>query len=100
MLPDPSCETASDHIQVDDLLREYARLTPLAHLQFTSSPPGGFNRVHNALLNEILLDQHLCSYPPAPEYQLKFWKWVIRELESLLGDEVNHRVFSRAALQD
>ena len=78
---------------MDDLLREYARLTPLAHLQFPAAPPGAFNRVHDVLLNKVLLDQHLCSYPPAPEYQLKFWKWAIRGLDHLLGDEVNPRVF-------
>lgn len=95
MLPDPSCGTVADRIQVDELSREYARLAPLAHLQFPSAPPGAFNRIHDVLLNEILLDPHLCVYPPAPEYQLKFWKWAVRGLESLLGNEVNLRVFVR-----
>lgn len=98
MPSDPSCETTSVQIQADDLFREYARLTPLAHLQFSPTPPEAFNRVHNVLLNEILLDPHLCIYPPAPEYQLKFWKWAILGLEPLL-DEVNLRVFV-SALRD
>ena len=71
-----------------DLVRGYARLTPLAHLHLPSATPGAFHYIHDVLLNEILLDPHLCAYPPAPEYQLKFWKWAVQKLEALIGDEV------------
>jgi hypothetical protein len=85
---------------MDDLVREYARLTPLAHLQSPSASPGEFNRVHGVLLDEILLDPHLCAYPPSPEYQLKFWKWAVQGLEALIGDEVSLRVQYRVPLHD
>ena len=84
---------------MDVLARQYARLAPFAHLQSPSAFAGGFNTVHDVLLNKILLDAHLLAYPPAPEYQLKFWKWAVQELEALIGDEVSlqvsHRVVSR-----
>jgi len=81
--------TAPDWTQMDDIAREYARLTPLAHLHSPSASPGTFNRVHDVLLNKVLLDAHLRAYPPAPEYQLKFWKWAVQKLEALLGDDVS-----------
>ena len=74
---------------MDNLAREYARLTPLAHLQLPPPSPEAFHHVHDVLLKDILLDPHLCTYPPAPEYQLKFWKWAVQGLESLIGDEVS-----------
>ena len=81
---------------MDNLVQEYARLTPPPHLRLPSTT---FDRVHDVLLNGILLDSHLRAYPPAPEYQLRFWKWAIQELEALLGDEVNLQVLNRVALR-
>lgn len=98
MLHNSSHETASDPIQTVDLVREYARLTPPAHLQPSPAFAGAFNRVHDVLLHEILLDPHLRAYPPAPEYQLKFLKWAVQELETLLGDEdseIDQRIYDR-----
>jgi hypothetical protein len=100
MLLNPSGETSSDQIEAEDLVRAYALLAPLAHLQFPPALPGAFTRVHDALLNEILLDPHLRAYPPATEYQLKFWKWAVQGLEALLGDEVSLQVLYRAAPHD
>jgi len=77
---------------MDDLVQEYARLTPPSHLQSPSASSGAFNRVHDVLLNKIILDPHLCAYPPTPEYQLKFWKWAVQKLEALVGDEVTPQV--------
>lgn len=71
------------------LAEAYARLTPLVHLHLPTTSPGAFQRVHDVLLNNILLDSHLGAYPSAPEYQLKFWKWALQELEVLIGDEVS-----------
>lgn len=85
---------------MDVLVRGYARLTPLAHLHLPSTSPGIFQRVHEVLLNEILLDPHLQAYPPAPEYQLKFWKWALQELEALIGDEVSAHHLYGVALRD
>ena len=82
---------------MDTLVQQYARLTPPAHLQ---SPSVTFNRVHDVLLNNILLDPHLRTYPPAPEYQLKFWKWAIQKLEALVGDQVSLQVLCGAAFRD
>ncbi|KAF9785712.1 hypothetical protein BJ322DRAFT_1055945 [Thelephora terrestris] len=98
MLLNPSGETSSDQIEAEDLVRAYALLAPLAHLQFPPALPGAFTRVHDALLNEILLDPHLRAYPPATEYQLKFWKWAVQGLEALLGDEdseIDVRIYDR-----
>ena len=80
---------ALDWPRMDALVRAYARLTPLVHLRLPSASPGVFQRIHDELLNEILLGPHLRAYPPAPEYQLKFWKWALAELEALIGDEVS-----------
>ena len=86
------CVTVSGWTQMDNIVRGYARLTPLAHLRLSSESPGTFNRVHDVLLNNVLLDTHLRAYPPAPEYQLKFWKWAVQKLEVLIGDEVSLQV--------
>ena len=74
---------------MDALVQQYARLTPLAHLHSPSALPRAFNPIHDVLLNKILLDPHLRAYPPAPEYQLKFWKWAIQKLEALACDQVS-----------
>ena len=100
MLLNPSSKTASDQVETVDLVRRYARLASLAHLQFPPALPGAFNCAHDVLLKGILLDPHLHAYPPAPEYQLKFWKWAVQELEVLLGNEVNLQVLYQAPLHD
>ncbi|KAF9643953.1 hypothetical protein BDM02DRAFT_3191056 [Thelephora ganbajun] len=83
---------------MDDLVQDYARLTSLAQFQLPSASPGAFNRVQDTLLNEILLDPHFRVYPPAPEYQLRFWKWTIQGLEALIDDEdteIDARIYDR-----
>lgn len=85
---------------MDNLVQQYALLTPIAHLQSQSAFPETFNRVHDVLLNNILLDPHLRAYPPAPEYQLRFWKWAIQKLEDLVGDQVSLQVSYGAAPRD
>jgi hypothetical protein len=85
---------------MDSLVQRYARLTPLAHLQSPSAFPETFNHVHDVLLNKIILDPHLRAYPPAPEYQLKFWKWAIQKLEALVGDQVSLQVLCGTASRD
>ena len=90
----------SDQIQMGDLVQEYARLTPLARIKPPSAIPGAFNQFHNMLLNEILLNPHLSAYPPASEYQFKFWKWAIQGLEALVGDEVGLQDSYWVALRD
>ena len=84
---------------MDTLVQQYARLTPLAHLR-SSVFPETFDRIHDVLLNKILLDPHLRAYPPALEYQLKFWKWAIQKLEAIVGDQVSLQVSSGAAFRD
>jgi len=85
---------------MDALVRAYARLTALGQLHLPSTPPGAFQSIHDVFLNEILLDPHLRAYPPAPEYQLKFWKWALQELEVLIGDEVSFRDPHGVAFRD
>jgi hypothetical protein len=85
---------------MDNLVREYAQLTPVAHLQLPSASLESFHRVHDVLLNEILLDPHLCAYPPALEYQFKFWKWAVQGLEALISDEVSLQAPFRVQLRD
>lgn len=72
-----------------NLVPEYARLISPAHIHLPSPSPGAFFHLHNVLLSKILLDPHLRAYPPSPEYKLKFWKWAVQELESLIGDQVS-----------
>ncbi|KAF9446125.1 hypothetical protein P691DRAFT_777095 [Macrolepiota fuliginosa MF-IS2] len=38
-------------------------------------------KVHNFILNSILLDPHFASYPPSAQYQKGFWKWTIENME-------------------
>lgn len=83
---------ASNWTQMDALVQKYARLTPVVHLQPLSAFPWTFRCVHDVLLNKILLDPHLRTYPPALEYQLRFWKWAIQKLEALVCDQVSLQV--------
>ena len=62
------------------LLRAYAALHPTRRLQWPSNKSSV--QIQDYIINNILLNDHLAKYPPAPSYQITFWKWVIEHLES------------------
>jgi hypothetical protein len=68
-----------------DLVQAYSALKHPRLLSFPSRLP--FPQVHDFVLSYILFNPHLSQYPPSYTYQLSFWKWVIEQLEILLGDE-------------
>lgn len=70
-----------------NILRAYSALVPPKALVFPSNLP--FTAVHDFILHSILLSRHLQRYPPSINYQLQFWKWVIYNLEEMIGDEVS-----------
>jgi hypothetical protein len=71
---------------LDTLLRKYAALAPPSSLDISSELP--FAEVHDFLLDSILLNTHLQTYPPSDDYKRSFWKWAIQRLESMIADEV------------
>jgi protein-lysine N-methyltransferase EEF2KMT len=72
------------------LLRGYSALVPIKDLPAPSQLP--VSLVHDFLLNSILLDPHLQSYPPSDEYQFSFWKWAIQWLEDRALDEAGFAI--------
>ncbi|KAI9444909.1 hypothetical protein H4582DRAFT_2108691 [Lactarius indigo] len=79
-----------------NLLQAYSALKHPRLLSFPSHL--SFPQVHHFVLSSILLNPHLLQYPPAHTYQLSFWKWVIENLEILLGDEdaeIDQRLYDR-----
>ncbi|KAI0316493.1 hypothetical protein OF83DRAFT_1264688 [Amylostereum chailletii] len=68
-----------------DILRRYSALMPVKSISIPSELT--FQEVHDFLLENILLNNHLTAYPPSTSYQEAFWKWVIKVLEDRLGDE-------------
>ena len=83
----PSCPAACPELllgmdyQLFTLLRNYYTLTPVNRLQLPpKSPP---HRIGDYLVREILINEHHQQYPPSSEYQKRFWKWVIENLEEL-----------------
>lgn len=67
--------------QLFTILRNYYALTPTNRLQFPSecSPKA----INDFLLNEILITEHHQQYPPSVQYQTRFWKWALENLEEL-----------------
>ncbi|KAL0951759.1 hypothetical protein HGRIS_008431 [Hohenbuehelia grisea] len=66
-----------------EILRGYAALhRPNAFIL----PYCAFADIHDLLLNGLLLNKHLTDYPPSVEYQQKFWKWAIGQLEAALAE--------------
>ncbi|KAI0049273.1 hypothetical protein FA95DRAFT_1538540 [Auriscalpium vulgare] len=79
-----------------NLRQGYASLTPPQYMNFPTDQP--FTDVQTFVLNSILLDGHLQRYPPSDFYQRSFWKWIISQLEALIGDEdyeVDERLYER-----
>lgn len=72
---------------LQDLLRAYSALCPPRTLKFPSDLP--FTTVHDFVLDNMLLSRHLEQYSPTQSYQLQFWKWVISNLEAMIGDEAS-----------
>lgn len=68
-----------------DLLRGYATLCPVRLLVFPSHL--AFGVVHDFLLHD-LLNEPFVSYPPAAEYQARFWKWALDHLQRMDCQEV------------
>lgn len=62
------------------LQAQFALLVPPSSLFL---PDESFEELHEVLLNRIFLDAHLNEYPPSKEYQLTFWKWALKHLETL-----------------
>lgn len=62
------------------LQAQFALLVPPSSLLL---PDKSFEEIHDELVNKILLDAHLNEYPPSKEYQLSFWKWAVKRLETL-----------------
>ncbi|EIW87126.1 hypothetical protein CONPUDRAFT_116205 [Coniophora puteana RWD-64-598 SS2] len=82
--------------QCFSLLLGYSSLVPPSKLSWPSEV--SFSQVHSFLLNRILLDPHLTSYPPSERYQQSFWKWVIKNVEAMdrsdEDDELDERIYN------
>jgi hypothetical protein len=77
--------TMSSNTALFSLLQAYSALKHPRTLSFPSHL--SFHQVHHFILSSILFNPHLLQYPPSHTYQFSFWKWVIKHLEALLGDE-------------
>ena len=69
-----------------DLLRGYATLCPVRLLVFPSRL--SFGAVHEFLLRDLLFNELFAKYPPALEYQARFWKWTLDNLQRMDCPEV------------
>ena len=63
------------------LLRPFFALTPPSALKL----PANYSptEINDFLVNSILQNSHFQRYPPADQYQRRFWKWAIETLEQL-----------------
>ncbi|KAF8204421.1 hypothetical protein K438DRAFT_1716134 [Mycena galopus ATCC 62051] len=61
------------------ILRGYASLVSPNRLRFPTHLRTQV--IHDFLVEHILLNVHFQKYPPSPEYQKSFWKWIISQLE-------------------
>ena len=64
-----------------NLLRGYATLSSTRSLLFPSSLE--FHIVHDFLLNDVLLNELFVTFPPSAQYQVRFWKWALYNLECM-----------------
>lgn len=71
---------------LEDLLRGYATVCSTRKLGLPDKI--SFEDLHNFLLNGILLNPFLEKYPPSTQYQSRFWKWAIENLENKSVTEV------------
>jgi hypothetical protein len=76
----------SIHPDLFQILRGYASLVPPNRLQFPAHPQTQI--IHDFLVDQILLNAHFQKYPPSPEYQRSFWKWIISQLEQRMANDV------------
>ena len=77
-----------------DILRGYGALCSPRYLEFPIDL--SFPQVHDFFVKRLLLNSHFVAYPPSPEYQKIFWKWVVEKLEQLIRTEAStNRVFFR-----
>jgi hypothetical protein len=63
----------------------YGALSPAALVGLPGDLP--FSTVHEFFLT-LLDDPHFRAYPPSPEFQRSWWKWVVDQLEALLRSDV------------
>ncbi|KDQ09453.1 hypothetical protein BOTBODRAFT_179004 [Botryobasidium botryosum FD-172 SS1] len=61
---------------------------------FPPFPPSsaGLQGLQTFLIEQIICNHHFKAYPPSPSYQLKFWKWIIGELEAR-DEEVRDNIY-------
>lgn len=71
---------------LEDLLRGYATVCPTRKLGLPDKI--SFDDLHHFLLNIILLNPFFEKYPPSTQYQSRFWKWAIENLENKSVTEV------------
>ncbi|KAL4067336.1 putative methyltransferase-domain-containing protein [Scleroderma yunnanense] len=83
-------ETANAGTSLSDILRVYSALVPPKQIKVP--PVFSFSEVHDFLLNNILLNEHLNQYPPAQTYQRRFWKWALEQLEILSQNEEDSEI--------
>ena len=70
-----------------DILAAFASLTPSKYINSLSHLDLTFDEIHNYILKYILLNAHFEKYPPARQYQISFWKWIIQQLENIAKTE-------------
>lgn len=73
--------------QLFALLRAFFGLTPPNDLIFPSECK--FQSINKFLVYGILLNPHFRQYPPSIQYQKRFWKWIIENLEELARKQEN-----------
>ncbi|KAJ7361192.1 hypothetical protein DFH08DRAFT_367655 [Mycena albidolilacea] len=83
----------SIHPDLFQILRGYASLVPPNRLQLPAHPQTQI--IHDFLVDQILLNGHFQKYPPSPEYQRSFWKWIISQLEQRMANDSEMEVDSR-----
>lgn len=62
------------------ILQAYGALVPVSGFSWPSSSSP--SAVQEYLIDHVLLNKHLQSYPPSSAYQRAFWKWAIKMLEN------------------
>jgi len=63
------------------LLRGFFALVPPRMLSFPDNR--ALDKLNDFFVKNILVNPHFQQYPPSNQYQEKFWKWVIQNLEDI-----------------
>ncbi|EGO31080.1 hypothetical protein SERLADRAFT_455705, partial [Serpula lacrymans var. lacrymans S7.9] len=82
-------------LELFGLLRGYSALSPMQTQSFPTHLP--FSLIHTFLLDSVLLNPHLKTYPPSKHYQQTFWKWATFLLETMPkdeDDEIDTRIYN------